>query len=374
MVPSRTLRAVATASTASSTALILLACAGSCLAASAAAQSPGSSLPAIAPTSLSAPPVIAPIAAIATPADHPGEHHHHAQVTFAGGQLTVHADNSSLNGILRSVSRCTGMKVYGGVADQRVFGDYGPDKPATVLATLLDGTGSNMVLMETAADQPAELILTPRTGGPTPPSPNEVPDDDTDTGNAPARSLNAPPAPAPQAGYAQPDNSGYTNPNQPPVPVATPGSAVTGPVSIPQPINNVNGSASNASPSASTYPTTNSVPLDSLPTPSTTPSTNGIVDSPNPPAPGSDTANLLRGVTGNTPGTTNITPAPTSSATLPGATNTTTPVPTGAVQPGADSTAAPPTGALTPQQVYQQLQQVRQQQQQQQTPTTPPPQ
>ncbi len=348
------------------------------------AQMPGSGL-ATAPTTARS--GIAPLAATGTPAAHPGERHHRAQVSCTAGQLTVHADNSSLNGILRSVSRCTGMRITGGVVDQRVFGDYGPAAPATVIATLLDGTGSNMLLLETASDQPAELVLTPRTGGPTPPGPNAVPDDDADAENAaavPAQSGGAQTGPAQtgatqpgatQPGPAQPAyGSAGGNANQTPVPVAAGGSAVTGPASIPQPINNVNGSAGNTSPTASSYPTTNSVSLDSLPTPSTTPGTNGIVDSPNPPAPGSDTANLLNGGGGNAPGPATLTPAPTGSATQPGGTNTTTPVPTGAVQPGADSTSTPPNGTLTPQGVYQQLQQLRQQQQQQQAPTTPPPQ
>ena len=363
---------------------------------SAFAQSPGGSLPAMAPTSLSSPGLTAPIAAAGPSADRAGGRHHHAQVSCTGGLLTVHANNSSLNGILRSVARCTGMTISGGVLDQRVFGDYGPAAPATVLATLLDGTGTNMLLTETAANQPAQLILTPRTAGPTPPSPSAVPDDDADPAMASgglqaaqggrqggtAAGQSGPGQPStgsahgttPQAGASQPgltqDDPGPGYTNQTPVPVANQGSAVTGPVSIPQPINNVNGSPNSVSPSASTYPTTNSVPLDSLPTPSTTPSSNGIVDTPNPPAPGSDTAHLLQGVNSNAPGTTNIVPAPTSAATSPGGTNTTTTVPAGTNGP----TANPPGSALNPQQIYQQLQQIHQQQQQQQAPTTPTPQ
>jgi hypothetical protein len=64
----------------------------------------------------------------------------------------------------------------------------------------------------------------------------------------------------------------------------------SGPVSVPQPQNDVNGSPSNTSPTASTFPTTNSVPIDTIPSPSTTPSTSGIVDAPNPPPPGSATS------------------------------------------------------------------------------------
>ena len=40
------------------------------------------------------------------------------------------------------------------------------------LAELLNGTGSNMILVHRDGPAPAELILTPRQGGPTPPNPN----------------------------------------------------------------------------------------------------------------------------------------------------------------------------------------------------------
>lgn len=97
---------------------------------------------------------------------------HPASVTYANGLLTVEAGNSSLNQILRDISRETGMKITGGVADERVFGKYGPASAAQVLSALLDGTGSNMLLVGSNGAAPAELVLTPRTGGVTPPNPN----------------------------------------------------------------------------------------------------------------------------------------------------------------------------------------------------------
>jgi len=84
----------------------------------------------------------------------------------------ISASNSSLNQILREISRLTGIKITGGVAEERVFGDYGPAQPAEVLNTLLDGTTSNMFLVAGIGENPPELILTPRTGGATPPNPN----------------------------------------------------------------------------------------------------------------------------------------------------------------------------------------------------------
>ena len=96
---------------------------------------------------------------------------HRAQVSYVGGLLGVRADNSSLNGILRDVARATGMKITGGVPEERVYGSYGPGEPGTVLATLLGGTGNNMVLINDARRAPRELVLTRRTGGVTPPNP-----------------------------------------------------------------------------------------------------------------------------------------------------------------------------------------------------------
>jgi hypothetical protein len=130
---------------------------------------------------------------------------HHAQVVFVQGQLEITADNSSLNQILREVGSQTGMKITGGVTDERVFGKYGPGAPAEILANLLEGTGSNMLLRNTAANVPTELILTPQGGGPTPPNPNARGfDDDSSDGDQPA-----PPeqqAPPPRPIYSAPPN------------------------------------------------------------------------------------------------------------------------------------------------------------------------
>jgi hypothetical protein len=109
-----------------------------------------------------------------TPAQSPSQR---AKVTYTGNQITVAANNSSLNQILHDISRLTGIKITGGVADERVFGDYGPESPSQILGTLLNGTGSNMVLVH-SGDAPTELILTPRQGGPTPPNPNAQSFDD----------------------------------------------------------------------------------------------------------------------------------------------------------------------------------------------------
>jgi hypothetical protein len=133
-----------------------------------------------------------------TPSQQPPKH---AQVAYADGVLSISADNASLNQILRQIAHETGLKITGGVTDERVFGQYGPAPAPQILAKLLDGTGSNMLFVPGDGDGPAELILTPRQGGPTPPSPNAPAFDDrqelrssTEPEPEPA---STPPSPAP---------------------------------------------------------------------------------------------------------------------------------------------------------------------------------
>ena len=143
-----------------------------------------------------------------------------AQVTYSNGMISVSADNSSLNQILRLIAVDTGMKITGSVPDERVFGNYGPADPAQVLSDLLDGTGSNMVLVQHDDASLAELILTPRTGGATPPNPNASSYNDRPEPQRPAfdRSQQNPPeSPAPQP----------VNPTAEPASTATPAPAST---------------------------------------------------------------------------------------------------------------------------------------------------
>ncbi|WP_213806937.1 hypothetical protein [Granulicella sp. dw_53] len=166
-------------------------------------RQPASALPVTAPTT----PIVAapPAAAMASPAA-PA---HRADVAYLSGQLSVIANNSSLNQILREISRQTGMKITGGVADERVYGTYGPAAPAQVLAILLEGTSSNILLVQGTNPNPlqptkvpVELVLTPRHGGPTPPNPSASGSNDTAESSDPAAgessnsSRNPPPLPA----------------------------------------------------------------------------------------------------------------------------------------------------------------------------------
>jgi hypothetical protein len=124
-------------------------------------------------------------AASLQPATTPAPHAYRARVEFSGNQLSITADNSSLNEILSEISRLTGMKITGGVTDERVYGSYGPDSAQVVLNQLLDGTGTNVMLLETPQHNLAELVLTPRNGGPTPPSPSASRDEERDEESLP---------------------------------------------------------------------------------------------------------------------------------------------------------------------------------------------
>jgi len=181
---------------------------------------PPSTIPATTPTDTPAPPL--------PPAQSPPRR---ATASFTNGQLTVSASNSSLNQILREISRLTGIKITGGVAEERVFGDYGPAAPAEVLGTLLDGTSSNMLFTASEGDKPAELILTPRTGGVTPPNPNAARFDDAADDDGRPATL---PAPQPVESQSQPTRPNpVAAPIQPPPPDSNANSAPPQPTAQP---------------------------------------------------------------------------------------------------------------------------------------------
>ena len=127
-------------------------------------QTPGSPAPATpVPAATPAPaPTTAPPAAEVPPTapsllDKPAQP---ANVTMAGGLLSVHADNSSLTDILHQLATASGMSIDGLYKDSRVFGTYGPGNPRDILSSLLDGAGYNVMMVGATEDgAPRELIL-----------------------------------------------------------------------------------------------------------------------------------------------------------------------------------------------------------------------
>ena len=117
----------------------------------------------------------------------------------------------------------TGMKITGGVTDERVFGQYGPAPPIRFWPNCSTAPAATWSSCIATAPHPTELVLTPRQGGATPPNPNAAAfDDRSDQQRAPqaeqppsnpggqpvfpATSLGAP------AGASQPNGQPNSNP------------------------------------------------------------------------------------------------------------------------------------------------------------------
>ena len=89
------------------------------------------------------------------------------EVSYSAGRLTITARNSSLGDILRAVRSRTGASFEIPLgATERVVGRFGPGPENQVLASLLNGSRFNYVMLGSAADPSAvtALILTPKTG------------------------------------------------------------------------------------------------------------------------------------------------------------------------------------------------------------------
>ena len=75
-------------------------------------------------------------------------------VDFAGGMLTIHANNSTLSEILFQIQKKTGAEIAipSGTEQDRVAADFGPGTPSEVLSQLLNGSGLNFVVVGSEAD------------------------------------------------------------------------------------------------------------------------------------------------------------------------------------------------------------------------------
>ncbi|MFZ0303882.1 MAG: hypothetical protein WAL75_14430 [Terracidiphilus sp.] len=92
-----------------------------------------------------------------------------AKVTWDVHGLTVEANNSSLDEILKEVAAVTGARLEGKVGDDRVFGSYGPGSARDVITQLLDGTSYNVLMAgDLGEGTPKEIVLSNRPTGPAP--------------------------------------------------------------------------------------------------------------------------------------------------------------------------------------------------------------
>jgi hypothetical protein len=90
------------------------------------------------------------------------------QVSYANGQLTIVAQNSTLGDILRAVHQQTGAVVETpGNANERVMIRLGPGPARDVLAALLNGSHFDYVMLGSAENPSAvaHVILTAKSGG-----------------------------------------------------------------------------------------------------------------------------------------------------------------------------------------------------------------
>lgn len=84
-------------------------------------------------------------------------------VIFADGKLTIIANNSMLSDILRAVGQKTGATIdVPGDASERVVSQLGPGQPRDVIASLLNGSHFNYVVVgtETDANAVSRVVLT----------------------------------------------------------------------------------------------------------------------------------------------------------------------------------------------------------------------
>jgi hypothetical protein len=84
-------------------------------------------------------------------------------VIFQNGKLTINANNSTLSDILEIVGEKTGAVIdLPGAAEERVVAQLGPGQPRDVIASLLNGSHFNYVVVgnEVDANAVARIVLT----------------------------------------------------------------------------------------------------------------------------------------------------------------------------------------------------------------------
>ena len=125
------------------------------------------------------------------------------QVTFDEGLLSIYSNKASLSEILFAVHQRTGAEIAipAGAEQERVVVDLGPAPAPEVLASLLNGSKFNFLILSSARDPRSleRVILSPRSEGgysaPVQPMQARAQDDDADA-DAPAESIQPPPPPS----------------------------------------------------------------------------------------------------------------------------------------------------------------------------------
>ena len=152
------------------------------------------------------------------------------QVTYRDGLLSIRAENSTLGDVLRAVQSATGATFESpGLTSERVYVKLGPGEPRDVLASLLNGSHYDYILLG-SRQQPnavARVILTTRqkssaqpaanaiAARSTPPEPPPANNDEDTSDSTPDRT--APPVQPtqPPQGQQQPQQQNAQDLNQP---------------------------------------------------------------------------------------------------------------------------------------------------------------
>jgi hypothetical protein len=91
------------------------------------------------------------------------------EVTFRNGLLAIKANKATFSEVLYAVQQRTGAEIAipAGAEQERVVADIGPGAPQEVLASLLNGSSFNFLILNSASNpnQLDRVILTPRAGG-----------------------------------------------------------------------------------------------------------------------------------------------------------------------------------------------------------------
>jgi hypothetical protein len=118
------------------------------------------------------------------------------EVTFKDGLLTIRSNKATLSEVLFAVHQRTGadIAIAAGAEQERVVADIGPGLAPEVIASLLNGSRFNFMILGSASDPRMldRVILSQRTGGPVIPSPANQDDADVEV-SQPVPPSNVPP-------------------------------------------------------------------------------------------------------------------------------------------------------------------------------------
>ena len=87
------------------------------------------------------------------------------QVSYNGGQLSVTANNSTFADVLTAVKNALGAEIEGvePSSTERIFGQFGPASPGTVLGAFLAGSPYDFIVVGSEGGGPIQhIILSPR--------------------------------------------------------------------------------------------------------------------------------------------------------------------------------------------------------------------